>query len=898
MMMFALSIMVSVGIGNLREAFCSTHSPKDSWEGYINIRHKDEAAPARPWGVKCQRSRRGVPPQPQTRRLPSTADARLPLANPKLPCPVALDPRERKDSVIREAPPRRRCTLGERFTDLEARLWAIVRAVSDRSCVYSSKGLLPVGRQSFGPYKVLAGTILAIFAHLVSFSRSGPAFNKAHAWAATSRRRRPAGSARRPPALPAHAHTPARARPAARQLGSPVLRRKPEGTAAPLPPPGRPAAPSHHERSGTALPGAEPLAPCSRASCSERSPRALSRSRASGVGPGGEGDRARFPGAPTLQGVRGQDCRVEEPGDAPREPVPSLRLFSAAATAVLGCRPPPGRSRAASTWHASPEARRLPPLPGTAAAIPPEVDRRGLAAALQLSPRSTTAILPFRFWVLVMLIAYTSGLDVPEVASIEIPKDSLKALLLELECHFTWNLLKEDIDLFDVEDTIGQQLEFLTTKSRLTLYNLLAYVKHLKGQNQDALECLEQAEEIIRREHSDKEEIRSLVTWGNYAWVYYHMDQLKEAQKYIDKIANVCKKLSSPSNYKLERPEIDCEKGWALLKFGGKYYQKAKAAFEKALEVEPDNPEFNIGYAITVYRLDDSDREGSIKSFSLGPLRKAVTLNPDNSYIKVFLALKLQDVHAEAEGERYIEEILDQISSQPYVLRYAAKFYRRKNSWDKALELLKKALEVTPTSSFLHHQMGLCYRAQMIQIKKATRNRPKGKDKLKVDELITSAISHFKAAVERDSMFAFAYTDLANMYAEGGQYSNAEDIFQKALRLENITDDHKHQIHYHYGRFQEFHRKSESTAIHHYLEALKVKDRSSLRTKLTSALKKLAIKRLGYNASDVQSLSALGFVYKLEGEKRQAAEYYERAQKVDPENAEFITALCELRLSI
>ncbi|XP_023365351.1 interferon-induced protein with tetratricopeptide repeats 5 [Otolemur garnettii] len=479
-----------------------------------------------------------------------------------------------------------------------------------------------------------------------------------------------------------------------------------------------------------------------------------------------------------------------------------------------------------------------------------------------------------------------------------IPKETLKAILLELECHFTWNLLKEDIDLFDVEDTIGQQLEFLTTKSRLALYNLLAYVKHLKGQNKDAVECLKQAEEIIQREHSNEEEVRSLVTWGNYAWVYYHMDQLGEAQKYIDKIGNVCKKLSSPSNYKLERPEIDCEKGWALLKFGGKYYQKAKAAFEKALEAEPDNPEFNIGYAITVYRLDDSDREGSIKSFSLGPLRKAVTLNPDNTYIKVFLALKLQDVHAEAEGEKYIEEILDQISSQPYVLRYAAKFYRRKNSWDKALELLKRALEVTPTSSFLHHQMGLCYRAQMIQIKKATRNRPKGKDKLKVDELIASAIFHFKAAVERDSMFAFAYTDLANMYAERGQYSNAEDIFWKALRLGNITDDHKHQIHYHYGRFQEFHRKSENTAIHHYLEALKVKDRSSLRTKLTSALKKLATKRLCHNALDVQSLSALGFVYKLEGEKRQAAEYYERAQKIDPENAEFLTALCELRLSI
>ncbi|KAM5236488.1 LOW QUALITY PROTEIN: interferon-induced protein with tetratricopeptide repeats 5-like [Ctenodactylus gundi] len=477
-------------------------------------------------------------------------------------------------------------------------------------------------------------------------------------------------------------------------------------------------------------------------------------------------------------------------------------------------------------------------------------------------------------------------------------KDSLKAILFKLECHFTWNILKEDSDIFEVEDTIGQQLEFLTAKSRITLYNLLAYGKHLKGRNKDALECLEQAEEVIRRERSDKEEVRSLVTWGNCAWVSYHTDQLREAQNYIDKVGNVCKKLSSPCDYKLECPNIECEKGWAFLKFGGnKYYQKARAAFEKALDVEQDHPEFNMGYAITVYRLDDSDRGRSIKSFSLGPLRKAVMLNPDNSYIKVFLALKLQDVHAEAEGEKYIKEILDQISSQPYVLRYVAKFYRRKKSWDKALELLKKALEMAPTSSFLHHQMGLCYRAQMIQIEEATRNRPKGKDKLKADRLITSAIFHFRAAVERDSMFAFAYTDLANMYAQTGEHGNAEEIFQKALCLENITDDHKHQIHYQYGRYQEFHCKSENTAIRHYLEALKIKDNSSLCPKLTSTLKRLATKRLCRNVFDVQCLSALGFVYKLEGDKKQAIEYYERAQKIDPGNTEFLNALCELQLS-
>lgn len=469
---------------------------------------------------------------------------------------------------------------------------------------------------------------------------------------------------------------------------------------------------------------------------------------------------------------------------------------------------------------------------------------------------------------------------------------------MELECHFTWNLLKEDIDLLDVEYTIIQQLKFLTTRTKLILSNFLAYVKHLKDEHEDALKCLEQAEEIIQREHSDKKEVHSLVTWGNYAWVFYHMGQLEKAQKNIDQVRLTCEKCCSSSKYKLEHPEIDCEKGWALLKFGGKYYHKAQAAFEKALKAEPDNPEFNIGYAVTVYRLDDFNRDGPARSSSLAPLRKAVTLNPDDTYVKALLALKLQDVHEEAEGEKYIEEILDQMSSNPQVLPYVAKFYRRKNSYDKALELLEKALQLAPNSSFLHHQMGLCYRTQMIRIKRVTQNRPEGQDKEKVDELIASAIFHFKAAMEQDSMFTFAYLDLANMYAEGRQYHDAEFIIQKALHLENISNDHKRQVHYNYGRFQEFHRKSGGTAIHHYLEALKIKDTSSLHTKLTSALKKLATRRLHHNAFDVQSLSALGFVCKLEGEKRQATENYERALKIEPENEEFLTALRELQLSI
>ena len=78
---------------------------------------------------------------------------------------------------------------------------------------------------------------------------------------------------------------------------------------------------------------------------------------------------------------------------------------------------------------------------------------------------------------------------------------------------------------------------------------------------------------------------------------------------------------------------MDCEEGWALLKCGGQNYKRALACFAKALEVEPENPEYNTGHAVIIYRLDHGN------GTSLEPLRKADRLNPGDPYIKVLLAL-------------------------------------------------------------------------------------------------------------------------------------------------------------------------------------------------------------------------------------------------------------------
>ncbi|XP_062958638.1 interferon-induced protein with tetratricopeptide repeats 1-like [Cynocephalus volans] len=440
----------------------------------------------------------------------------------------------------------------------------------------------------------------------------------------------------------------------------------------------------------------------------------------------------------------------------------------------------------------------------------------------------------------------------------------VKDSLAQLRCHFTWKFLIENSEIPDLENRVLDEIEFLDTKYNVGIHNMLAYVKHLKGQNEKALESLKEAEDLIQRDHANQSDMRSLVTWGNYAWVCYHLGRLAEAQTYLDKVESTCEKLASPFRYRMECPEMDCEEGWALLKCGGQNYERAKACFEKALEADPENAEFSIGYAITTYRLDGFNAaKKRTEGCSLHPLRQAIRLNPEDAYIKVLLALKLQEVGQEAEGEKYIEEALTNKSSQTYVFRYAAKFYRKKGSLDKALQLLKTALQATPDSVFLHHQIGCCYRQQMIEMKEATKLPRSREDEENADTMMRLAIYHFELAIQKKPTFTIAYMDLANMYREQGEYQKVEDTYQKALTLHDGDKSRLQEVHYRYGYFLQCHKQSENDAITYYLKALYIEPQSNARQKILSALENLVNWRVDQNKTDVESLNLLALVHRL-----------------------------------
>ncbi|KAF7705204.1 hypothetical protein HF521_020490 [Silurus meridionalis] len=188
----------------------------------------------------------------------------------------------------------------------------------------------------------------------------------------------------------------------------------------------------------------------------------------------------------------------------------------------------------------------------------------------------------------------------------------LQAELHKLECHFTWKLKKEELDLTDLLNRLEQHADFnLGEKAGLAqTYNSLGYVKHLLGSSQDALGYLQKCVELTKESRLDDCDKWLIVPYGNLAWLQYQLKCFSE---------------------------LLGEKAWAYFKFSRKYYNQAKECFEKVLELEHMNAEWNCGYAFVLHRTETQCP--SVRT--INQLRQAIDTNPDNDELKALLAVRL-----------------------------------------------------------------------------------------------------------------------------------------------------------------------------------------------------------------------------------------------------------------
>ncbi|XP_059803469.1 interferon-induced protein with tetratricopeptide repeats 5-like isoform X3 [Hypanus sabinus] len=480
-------------------------------------------------------------------------------------------------------------------------------------------------------------------------------------------------------------------------------------------------------------------------------------------------------------------------------------------------------------------------------------------------------------------------------------KESLFEKLRQLQCHFTWVPQKDNTDFRDLKLRLQDSIN-LGVKYQATSYNHLAFVNCQQGDYEEAIQNLKEAEKIWRENHKDEFERSSIITYGNFAWVHYHMGQLTEAQSYLDKLEMICKPLSDGPRYTAMIPQVYGEKGWSLLTFGTSvYYEEAKKCFEKALQDDSDNVEWTMGYATALLRLEvisgvpeDQERSQPVKY-----LRRVLELDPDDTVAMVMLALKLQEFKETEKANELVENALRKTPDLPYVLRYAAKFYRIGGDVDRAIGLLQRALEFTPCSSFLHHQIGICYRGKLFSLKKKTgSNYPDRSAFQQKAELISKCKYHFEKAFDLKSSFTIAKLDFAGICLENGEADRAEEIYKSLLSLEDVAPDHKQALALEVGLFELYHKRSESNAIIYLLDGLKIHPGSKTWKFCDTNLRKILRTQIERNPRNSKAFGVLGLVHQLAGEKAEAIKCFERALEFDPDNEEYLTALSELCLSM
>ncbi|XP_055502629.1 interferon-induced protein with tetratricopeptide repeats 1-like isoform X1 [Leucoraja erinacea] len=477
------------------------------------------------------------------------------------------------------------------------------------------------------------------------------------------------------------------------------------------------------------------------------------------------------------------------------------------------------------------------------------------------------------------------------------PKDLMKEKLDQLQCHFTWSPQKETIDLEDMMYRLQDSINF-GDRYQATSYNQLAFIHCLQGNSEEAIQNLKEAEKILRENHKDAFERNSIVTYGNFAWVHYHMGQLAKAQSYLDKLEMICKPLTDGPRYTAMIPEVYGEKGWSLVKSAAKYYEEAKKCFEKALEKDPDNPNCIMGIATVLFRLESfsGTPENRTKSQSVQHLRRVLELDPDNSVAMVLLGLKLQQCHQEKEAYKLIEQAVQKSPDRPYVLRYAALFYRREGDMERAVERLEKAVALSPHSCFLHHQIAMCCKSQLMPLLKIPRGTSHAFQQK--SKLIEKCRNHFEKAREHRSLAIKPQLDFAEFCIMLGDYSKAEEIYSHLVKIVDTRPENMQNICLQAGSFELYQKRSETKAVSHFLKGLRLEHDSKARRECKKKLYQWVDRKLYFSPHDSMALGVKGSIYQLDGDKFKAIEYFEKALEFDRDNVEYLSALAALSLSL
>lgn len=369
-----------------------------------------------------------------------------------------------------------------------------------------------------------------------------------------------------------------------------------------------------------------------------------------------------------------------------------------------------------------------------------------------------------------------------------------------MQCHFTW-----DLDFRHTSfPNLRQHLEDINPQETHPylgcFHNLLGFINFQVNAHEDALRSFKTAAEAFRGGAADEGPCL-LVTYGNLAWLYNHLRNGEECQRYLSKVGVIMETHPPPFQDELH-PEVYAENAWTLMSVSvnnplvGVYLQIATAR-------RPDMVAWSSSYVVWLSRSSGNELEEEL----MEKLRSAKERDPENTYLAVHYlnqrAMRGEDIVEEARmlAGTIMESPVGMYSGMKALLWIFTKYI----SAYEAMNLAEQLLERYPDLHYAKKCAAQCYRWNLENVR---------------DRAIAL---HQDLILHYPDISASTKLHLANIYAPSDQ-RRAEQEY-RAL-LEDPNPVFKQKIYYSYACFLFYQKHEGDRSAFNHMEVLKIPKQS------------------------------------------------------------------------
>ncbi len=214
---------------------------------------------------------------------------------------------------------------------------------------------------------------------------------------------------------------------------------------------------------------------------------------------------------------------------------------------------------------------------------------------------------------------------------------------------------------------------------------------------------------------------------------------------------------------------------------------EAIETINRALTLAPDDPDVNAIHAFVLdwassTALDEAERQNYLLQAEQAAFR-AITLDNTNALALAYYAEILADQMRWVQAEQYVSQAMDRDPTLMDVLRINASVQEAMGNYLQAIEIYKRAIEVTPNLTFLYLAVGANYRVLGFR---ATVNSV-------ATQMFDMALDYFAQAVAINERLGIKdpipYLSISKTYSQMGEFFAAARNVLKALSYNYTSPD-------------------------------------------------------------------------------------------------------------